>query len=72
MKESVLEHQIGGRPGRSKTRAYSRRHIRARLNAEATALREREKQNKIARRWLSRFNTPYQNFRESGEADDGL
>lgn len=64
MKETVLEHQIGGRPGRSKTRAYSRRHIRARLDAEAEARREREKADKLAHRWLNSLNMPYKDFRE--------
>lgn len=64
MKEQVLEHQIGGRPGRSKTRAYSRRHIRARLDAEAEARRGREKQDKLAQRWLNSLNAPYKDFRE--------
>lgn len=67
MKEIVLEHQIGGRPGRSKTRAYSRRHIRARLDAESAARREREKADKMAHRWLNQLNTPYKDFREPRE-----
>jgi len=60
----ILENQIGGRPGRSKKRAYSRRHIRARLDAEAEVRREREKADKIAHRWLNQLNTPYKDFRE--------